>query len=142
MGLNYIVKFLCQAGWWIPKIHQVVSTIRNGCFACKRLNVKHFKPPDPPALPSSRVNLSCPFGLPGVDFSGHFSVQDPFKNWQMIFLLIITCFSSLAIHLETLSSIAVDDFLLAFARFTNQFGVPDELYNDNAIIFVGGASLL
>ena len=37
---------------------------------------------------------------------------------------------------------AVNDFLLAFVRFTKQFGVPDELYSDNAKTFVSGAFLL
>ena len=37
---------------------------------------------------------------------------------------------------------AVDNFLLAFVWFTNQFGVLDELYSDNAKTFVSGASLL
>ena len=142
MSLNYTVNFFCQAGWWIHRIHQAVSSFLNGCFVCKRLNAKHLKSPDPQALPSSRVNFSCLFAVLDVAFNGHLFVLDFFGNWQKFYLVIFTCFSLQAIHLETLSSMVVDDFLLTFVQFINQFGVPDELYSDNAKTFVSGASLL
>ena len=111
MGLNYTVNLVRQTGWWIPRLRQAVFSVLKDCFVCKRLNAKHFKPSDPPALPSAWVNFSRPFAVASVDFTGHFFVLDSFGNWQTIYLLIFTVFSSKAIHLETLSSMAVDDFL-------------------------------
>ena len=119
MGLNYTVNFFRQASWWIPSIRQTVSSIPKGCFVCRRLNGKHFKPPVSPALPSARVNFSRPFDVVSVGYTGHFFVLDLFGNQQKTYLLMITCFSSRAIHLETLPFMAVDDFLFAFVRFIN-----------------------
>ena len=72
MGLNYNTNFSRKTGWWIPRIRQAVSVNLKSCFICKRLNAKHFKPPDPSALPSANVNFSRPFAEAGVDFSRHF----------------------------------------------------------------------
>ena len=97
MGLNYIVNFLRQAGCWILRIRQTVSVVLKGCFACKRLNAKYFKPPHLPALPSTRVNFSRPFTVAGLGFTRHFFVLGPFGNRQKIYLLIFADFNSLAI---------------------------------------------
>ena len=142
MGLNCTLNSLRQAGWWVPRARQAVLSVLKGCFVCKRINAKHFRPPGPPALPASRVTFTRPFAVTGIDFTGHFFVMDPFGNKQKVYILIFSCFSSRAIHLETLSSMGVDDFLLAFVRFTNIYGIPDEVYSDNAKTFISGASLL
>ena len=142
MGLNYTANFLRQTGLWITRISQAVSIVLKGCFVCKGLNAKPFKTRDPLSLPSARVNFSRPFAVADVGFTGHFFVLDPFGNRQKIYLLIFTCFSSRAIYLETLSSMAVNDFLLALVRFSNEFGMPDKLHSDNVKTFLSGASVL
>ena len=88
------------------------------------------------------TSLIHPFCVAGVNFAVNLLVLDSFVKRQKIYLLIFSCFNSQAIHLDTMSSMSVDDFLFAFVRFTIQFSVLGELYCDNAIIFVPGTLLL
>ena len=48
------------------------------------------------------------------------------------YILIFTCMNTRAVHLEIVMNMTVDEFIMAFFRFYNRFGLPSVLYSDNA----------
>jgi hypothetical protein len=88
-----------------------------------------------------RVNFVRPFEDTGVDFTGHFFVQLAGAYVKM-YLVIFTCLSVRAVHLELVPDMSTKSFLSAFVRFANRFGLPKSIYSDNAPSFVQAADLL
>ena len=50
--------------------------------------------------------------------------------------------ASWAIHVELVTSLSLDDFLLAFTRFTYLRGQVNTIYSDNASTFQAGSKKL
>jgi hypothetical protein len=59
-----------------------------------------------------------------------------------MYLVIFTCLNIRAIHLELVPSMSSADFLMAFVRFCNLYGIPKALYSDNASSFLQAGTLL
>ena len=142
MGLQSTLSFLRMHGLWIVKARQAVLSVLKNCIVCKRYNARSVRYPSPASLPSSRVNLSVPFAHTGVDYTGHLWLRD--KNGERVksYILIFTCFNTRAIHLEVVQSMTTSEFILAFIRFSNRFGVPSAVYSDNAKSFVQAGNII
>ena len=107
-------------------VHRVVST----CYRCRRYRGAPFKSADG-ALPLFRTELSRPFTRVGVDFFGPMYVEGGDKVW----ILLITCASSRAVHLELCKTQNVADIKLALRRFFALRGTPSLVVSDNARTF-------
>ncbi|CAG7818098.1 unnamed protein product [Allacma fusca] len=70
------------------------------------------------------------------NFSGNKATK--IKVWICLF----TCFTSRAIHLELVSSMSYEGFLLALRRFMSRRGRPSDMYSDNGLNFVGADNCL
>lgn len=142
MGLQSTLNFLRSHGIWIVKAGQAVRSFLNTCIVCKRFNARGIKYPSPASLPAHRVNLSTPFKHTGVDYTGHLWLKNEQGEHYKIYILIFTCFNTRAIHLEVVESMTTSEFLLAFIRFVNLYGVPDSIYSDNARSFLQAGGVL
>ena len=142
MGANATINALRQGGFWIPRVRQAVFTELKTCRQCKVINAKAFKYPSPTALPSDRVNLVRPFNTIGIDFTGHFFTIDKRDVESKQYILIITCMNTRAVHLEVLPNMTAPEFVMAFIRFTNRYGIPKVVYTDNAKYFIAAAGIL
>ena len=69
---------------------------------------------EPPPLVKSRVSLSDPFTITGVDFTGALYVRTT-EGESKVYLCLFTCAVSRAIHLEIVTDLTVECFLQAFA---------------------------
>ncbi|XP_042069807.1 uncharacterized protein LOC121812250 [Haplochromis burtoni] len=89
-------------------------------------------------LPVARLRLYKPaFYSTGVDCFGPFEVKigrRVEKRWGIIF----KCLTIRAVHLDVLTSIDTDAFLMALRRFIARRGTPAELYSDQGTNFRGG----
>ena len=108
---------------------------------CKRYNAATVKYPSPASLPASRVNLSVPFAHTGVDYTGHLWLRDGDGKKVKVYILIFKCFNTRAVHLEAVDSMSTAEFIFAFVRFTNRYGVPSAVCSDNAKPFVQAGSI-
>ena len=142
MGVDSTMNFLRQTGFWVLKPRQSTGKVVSSCGVCKRYNTRSFAKPPSPALPSDRVNLIRAFSHTGIDFTGHFFVKDFSGQAHKVYILIFTCLNSRAIHLEMVNNMSVTDFVMAFVRFHNRFGLPKVLYSDNARSFISSSALL
>ena len=114
-----------------------VRSVLKDCFICKRMNSLAFKYPKMTDLPAHRVNLIRPFAHTGVDYTGHLMVKEGEVDVKY-YMLIFTCLNVRACHIELLPDMTATQFVYALIRFCNQYGIPDNIYSDNATTFKAG----
>lgn len=115
-------------------------------FSCKAPRCRKVVPLDQKmgALPPERSSDSmvC-FETVGLDFFGplfvnHRCQQEECPHNQQaskVYGCVFSCFTSRAIHLELVTDLSTETFLLAFRRFMARRGIPRKCYSDNAKTF-------
>ncbi|CAL1294095.1 unnamed protein product [Larinioides sclopetarius] len=117
--------------FWIIKGRKFVKNVLNECIICRRYKVKPGNQVVAP-LPPDRIQEHSPFDVSGVDFAESFYVNE-FNT--KCYLIIFTYAVVRAIHLELVSNMSTDSFLLAFRRFISRRGLCSVLYSDNTKTF-------
>ena len=90
-------------------------------------------------LPSDRLCEGPPFTYCGVDLFGSFVIKEGRKELKS-YGPLFTCLSSRAIHIETITSLNTDSFILCLHRFVGNRGNIRLLRSDNGSNFVGASS--
>ena len=142
LGLQTTLNNVRTGGFWIPKMRQVVKSILSKCIICRKFNTLSFRYPRVTNLPKHRVTLVKPFQHTGVDFTGHLWVKNEEGEVVKMYILLFTCLNVRAAHIELVPDMSTHQFVLAFSRFTNVYGIPSHLYSDNAKSFIAGAEIL
>lgn len=120
----------------IPHARTILKSVRAACQTCK---IRSARPevPEMSALPRSRLAAYMrPFTYVGVDCFGPMLVKvhrRSEKRWGTIF----TCMTTRAIHIELISSLSSDAFILALTCFIGRRGHPAEVFCDNGTNFRG-----
>ena len=123
-----------RSEFWIVGLRTIARRVVRSCVACRRQDAPACSERTAP-LPGDRVTRSPPFAVCGVDFAGPvFSVDFPRKK---LYICLITCAVTRAVHLELTDSLSLESFVLALRRFAARRGVPCIVYSDNARTFVG-----
>ena len=135
LGIAFTLAELRCRGYWVPKGRQVVKTVLPSCALVGGTMLNNVA-----NLPASRVELEIPFKHMGEDFMGHLWVRKCGKEVKM-YLLIFTCLSIRAVHVEVVPDMSVLLFLQALVRFTNLYGILTTIYSDNVKTFLGGGWL-
>ncbi|GFW23979.1 integrase catalytic domain-containing protein [Trichonephila clavipes] len=141
--IEYYHRQNCHAGtqillgilrerFWIVRSRRVVRKIVRSCIRCKRYKCKSPNS-EPVSLPGDRVNDAAVFEVVGVDLAGPLYVKGGQKSWIVLF----TCATYRAVHLELTSSLSTDAFLLSLRRFIARRGRPRVIYSDNGTNFRG-----
>lgn len=112
----------------IPRGREYVKRILNTCRPCRRFKVPPLRAPEAP-LPLVRSQPSRPFCHIGADFFG------PLYTPEKVWVLLLVCCSSRAIHLELVLHADVSETHLAFRRFAARRGKPETVFSDNASTF-------
>lgn len=125
----------------IPRIRQVLNSIKRNCQACKNRRAMP-QPPQMAVLPKSRLAaFTRPFTYVGVDYFGPMTVSVGRRNekrWGVIF----TCLTVRAIHLEIAHSLTTDSCIMAIRNFISRRGIPKVIYSDNGTNFHGAETEL
>ena len=87
-------------------------------------------------LPESRFSTEGPFTYTGLDMFGPFYVKEGRKEHKR-FVILCTCMSSRAIHLESMINMETDSFIQALRRFFARRGYVREITSDNGKNFIG-----
>ena len=124
--------------YWILRGREAVKRIVRQCVVCKKFEGLPFKQGPFPDLPQLRVDDSPPFSNTGLDFAGplyvHESSGDSSRATK-VYVLLFTCASTRAVHLEIVERLDVETFLRAFKRFAARRGLPSMVLSDNAKTF-------
>lgn len=117
--------------FWIVHGRATVESVLRNCSVCRRHEGGCYKMPPMCPLPKTRVTEARPFSRVGIDYFGSVFVRtvlDEKKIWVSLF----TCIVTRVIHLEVVSDMTTEDFLMCLRRFVAQRGAPVEIINDNA----------
>lgn len=139
-GKGFTIHEIRSRGFWIPGVNCAVTYYVRNCVAFR----KHRRPTEEQRmadLPSERVNPSPPFTYCGIDCFGQFSVKQGRKVYKR-YGLIITCFSSRAIHIEMLDSLSTDSFVNGLRCFIAIRGTVRQIKSNQGSNFVGARNEL
>ncbi|OXA44276.1 hypothetical protein Fcan01_20417 [Folsomia candida] len=115
---------------WILQGRRAIKKVVSACVTCRRFTTK--KPCVPPAsLPEDRVKTAQAFQITGVDLAGPIILRNQTKCWMVLF----TCAVYRCVHLELVTSLSTEDFLMALWRFISRRGRPTKIYSDNGTNF-------
>ncbi|GFR13362.1 integrase catalytic domain-containing protein [Trichonephila clavata] len=117
--------------YWIPKGRQIIKSIIRKCFICKKFNSRLGMQITAP-LPRDRIEQSPPFAVTGLDFAGPIFVKN---SKEKFYILLCTCAVTRSLHLELVTSLTTEPFLLAFRRFISRRGLCTAIYSNNARTF-------
>lgn len=90
--------------------------------------------PSKPPLSTKCVTQSSPFSHCGVDYFGPLFVKAKNEN-RKVWVCLYTCLVTRAIHLELMSDMSTEQFLLGFRRLLSRHGKPKEILSDNVSQF-------
>ena len=123
---------LIRERFWILRGREAVKQVIKKCVICLKIDGTPYKSQSSPDFPCERVSEDPPFTHVGLNVdSGNPDVNKSTK----VYICLFTCASTRAVHLELCKSLNVQDFLLAFRRFTIRRGLPSTLTSDNARTF-------
>ncbi|GFR01639.1 integrase catalytic domain-containing protein [Trichonephila clavata] len=88
---------------------------------------KHIKAP----LPAERLTPCKPFNTTGIDFVGPVYVRGTISS-KKSYIPLSTCSTIRALHIELVSNLTNDRFLMAFRRFVGRRELSHTIYTDNA----------
>ena len=139
-GINTTLTAI-QQQFWIPTARQHIKSLLCHCTICRRHGGKPYATPDlRPLLEIPTCDL-IPFTITGINFIGALNVcQNNTEN--KVYICLFTCATSCAVHLEFVTDLTVETFLLAFRRFKSLRLVPKVVVSDNASTYLAGADQL
>jgi len=106
------------------------------CTECRKLKATVDSQLMAP-LPERRVSHKLkPFDNVGLDFAGPFDIKmGRGKIRKKVYVLVLTCMVTRAVHLETTSGMDTVHVINAISRFADVRGVPATLTSDNQTSF-------
>ena len=120
-----------RSKFWIVKGRKAVKSVLRKCVTCRRYQGRPLLPPETPDLPDYRVNTLYAFQCTGLDYAGPLFIKNNTDTTLKVYILLFTCASSRALHLELTPDMKALAFIRAFERFTARRGTPDVIINDN-----------
>ena len=122
--------------FWIVRGRQLVKKITSRCTVCRRYEGRGFKVPPQPDLPEFRLSQKPAFTYVGVDYAGPLYIKEPnCSTTKKVYILLFTCCSTRAVHLELATDLSADVFIRCLRRFTARRGLPEIIVSDNAKTF-------
>jgi hypothetical protein len=124
--------------WPIGGRHLARNIVKQ-CVTCIRLRATTVQP-IMGHLPEARTAAGFAFNSVGVDFAGPFLIasrKGRGSSTTKCYLCLFVCLSTKAVHLELVSDLSTQAFILCLRRFLARRGYPYEIYCDNGRNFVG-----
>ena len=129
-----------RSHYYILQGRSKVKSILRKCVTCRYFESKPFQKPPMASLPDFRVQVSYPFTNTGVDYLGPLLVKPtlgPSSKLYKTHIVLYTCASSRAIHLDLVPDNTSGAFVRSLKRFASRRGIPKLFISDNAKTFLG-----
>ena len=137
-GVNSMMTLL-RNNYKVVGARPVCKTVKRFCVSCQRQDSDAYKQIQAP-LPAMRVKPSLPFTLTGVDHAGPLYCCD--VPGQKFYILLFTCATIRAVHLELVDAMSAEITTLAVRRFMARRGMPNKFLSDNAKGFISAGQKL
>lgn len=135
---NFRLKY-----WPLNGLRQIKKIIRQ-CTVCFRFNAVANQQ-IMANLPKERVHISRPFQNTGIDLGGPFFIKaSKLRKAPLIkcYIALFVCMASKAVHMEVVTGLSTEAFILTLKRFIARRGNPTCIYSDNGTNFTGTAHQL
>ena len=135
---------LLRQKFWIPDAKNVLKKVTQKCLTCFRLKASTARQLMG-QLPEARVKPSKPFTNTGVDYAGPFFVKQGGKRSKTLvkgYIALFICLATKAIHLELVSDLSTEAYIVALRRFIARRGLCHNIYSDNGTNLVGAQTEL
>ena len=139
-GVNSTLTALCL-WYWIPSGRHHIKKAISRCITCKKISGLSYDLPDPPPLPKSRLQQAEPFTVTGVDFTGALHICEA-EVQRKVYVCLFMFAATRAVHLQVITDLSVQIFLLAYQRFAAQKSVPQQMIFDNASTYLSATEEL
>ncbi|XP_030023064.2 uncharacterized protein LOC115442195 [Manduca sexta] len=139
-GPQLLLACVRETIWPINGRHLARRTVHS-CLTCRRLQGK-LMTPMMGSLPIQRITPDFPFRTVGVDFAGPFYTINKRGRGARVtktYLCLFVCFRYKCMHLEAVSDLSKDAFILTLRRFIARRGKPTEIFCDNGRNFVAAS---
>lgn len=141
-GPKALLALLRDQIWLINGQEACNRIVRNciHCFRYRPILLKQIMG----NLPFDRLYALRPFLICGVDFCGPINTTLKIRGRPPVkmYIAVFVCFTSKAVHLELVSDLTTDCFILCLKRFIGRRGLPQKIWCDNGTNFVGAARKL
>ena len=112
---------LVDAGYYLIGGRQIIKKFLANCVICRKLRASS-ETQMMADLPSDRVETAAPFSNTGVDVCGPWTIYDGKSTrnrtgTKKVWVVLFTCLTSRAIHVESLSSLDTPTFINSLRRF-------------------------
>ena len=121
--------------WWIPKLKSKVKKMVSSYYLCKVFSTRPYGPTETAAVPPFRTECGRPFETTGIDFAGPLSYKISKKEQGKCHVLIFTCATSRAVHLEMTKSQTAEEFQRKLNGFITRGIRSKRIVSDNAAVF-------
>lgn len=143
VGAQTVLSNFRQKFWPLNGLRETKRSVREcmHCFRFRALPANQIMA----NLPKDRVLESRPFQRVGIDFGGPFLIKSSrLRKAPSIkgYLALFVCMTTKAVHLELVTSLSTEAFLMTLKRFVSRRGNPSTIYSDNATNFVGAKNHL
>ena len=128
--------------FWMVGVRSSAKHLTRNCVICKKLRQRPLE-----QLMGQIPNLRVATGLPvftntALDMFGPIQIKMHRKTYKEAQVVIFTCMTTRAIHLELVTDRSTDTFLMAFRRFACTRGHPNTCWSDCGTNFVGAQAYL
>ena len=130
-----------RSKFWIVRGRSLAKKIVQQCRVCRRHEGKPYSAPQPPPLPTFRVEEASPFTFTGCDFAGPLYIKSECGQ-KKVWICLFTCCVVRAVHLELVMDMSTTTFLRCFRRFVGRRGLPKQMISDNGKTFKAAANTI
>ena len=128
-----------EARWkyWMIGLRKMAKSVVNECVICRK---QRKKPLDQLMGQLPKLRVTCgfpPFSNTAMDMFGPLQIKLNRRTHKEAQVIIFTCTTSRAIHLELVTDKTSTSFLMAFRRFACLRGHPNLCWSDCGTNFVG-----
>lgn len=104
-----------RSRFWVINGRQTVRRVISKCVNCEKIEGKHCVIPPTAPLPQFSVEENPAFTNTGIDFAGPLFVKSgegkEQSNMQKVYLVLFTCGSTRAVHLEAVPDLSSETFI-------------------------------
>jgi len=112
-GVESVLAFI-RNEFYVIGARRQLRNVTEKCVTCRWFRAQVAAEQTPP-LPADRVTHCKPFGLTGVDYAGPLFVRQESRETK-VWIALFVCGTTRAVHLEVVTSLSTEAFLLAFRR--------------------------
>lgn len=127
--------------YWPVAGRTLARKVFRQCITCKRMQGR-VAAQIMGNLPLQRMIPGFPFEVVGIDYAGPILISTRKGRGARLvkaYLCVVVCFKTKACHLELVSDLTTEAFILALRRFISRRGKPKEIFCDNGSNFVGAS---